>query len=475
LVLFETPAGFALFKVLKEGKLKNIDTIFESFETADAASKIVKLKAFEKFKDTKQALKALNKVIKGKLPKTLKKFLQKNAISKEVQDNIACSDKKLATSIQEALDIECTVGDKVNEIIRGIRFQMSTLLSGISEGELTKMSLGLSHSLSRYKLKFSSEKVDVMIIQAVALIDDLDKEINNYAMRLKEWYSWHFPELAKIVGDNMVYAQVVHTIGIRTNTATVDLTSFVPEDVQSEIREAAEISMGTEILEEDEDKIKVLCEQVITITEYRASLAEYLKTRMAAIAPNLTTIVGEIVGARLISHAGSLINLAKMPASTVQILGAEKAFFRAIKTKHNTPKYGIIYHASIVGQATPKLKGKISRTLAAKCSLCIRYDALGESPDGKFGANNRSYVESKLKHLESGETRGVAGPSAFKSARSFEKHASQNKGTFNPENDVVAEGNGDSKKLLGKRKKSEEADGEEVEKKKKKKRKTTED
>ena len=100
---------------------------------------------------------------------------------------------------------------------------------------------------------------------------------------------------------------------------------------------------------------------------------------MQALAPNLTAVVGELVGARLICHAGSLVNLAKCPASTVQILGAEKALFKAIKTRHNTPKYGIIYQAQLVSNTQSKFKGKVSRALAAKCSLCVRCDALGKS------------------------------------------------------------------------------------------------
>jgi nucleolar protein 58 len=99
---------------------------------------------------------------------------------------------------------------------------------------------------------------------------------------------------------------------------------------------------------------------------------------MQALAPNLTAVVGELVGARLICHAGSLVNLAKCPASTVQILGAEKALFKAIKTRHNTPKYGIIYQAQLVSATSSKYKGKVSRALAAKCSLCVRCDALGK-------------------------------------------------------------------------------------------------
>ena len=110
-----------------------------------------------------------------------------------------------------------------------------------------------------------------------------------------------------------------------------------------------------------------------------------IQTGMAAIAPNLTQLVGELVGAKLISHAGSLLNLAKHPASTIQILGAEKALFRALKTKHDTPKYGLIYHSSIVGQAAPKLKGKIARVLATKTALALRCDAPWHGNDGRRG------------------------------------------------------------------------------------------
>jgi nucleolar protein 58 len=126
--------------------------------------------------------------------------------------------------------------------------------------------------------------------------------------------------------------------GFRTNAATTDFSAILPEEMAKEVREASQISMGTEISQEDISNIMELCSQVISMSEYREQLHEYLKNRMNAIAPNLTVLVGDIVGARLISHAGSLMNLAKYPASTVQILGAEKALFRALKTKHETPK-----------------------------------------------------------------------------------------------------------------------------------------
>ena len=149
--------------------------------------------------------------------------------------------------------------------------------------------------------------------------------------------------------------------------------------------------------------------KVIEITEYRSQLYEYLKSRMLAIAPNLTVLVGELVGARLISHAGSLMNLAKHPASTVQILGAEKALFRALKTKHDTPKYGLIYHAQLVGQSSTKLKGKVSRMLAAKAALACRVDALGDDVNSDLGAEHRAKLESRLRVLEQGGITRISG------------------------------------------------------------------
>ena len=199
-----------------------------------------------------------------------------------------------------------------------------------------------------------------MIVQAIALLDDLDKEINIYAMRVKEWYGWHFPEMAKIISDNLAYAKVVKAMGFRTNAAATDFSTILPEDLEEVLKAAAVISMGTEISATDLQHIHLLADQVISITNYRTELYSYLTNRMTAIAPNLTALVGELVGARLIAHAGSLMTLAKHPASTIQILGAEKALFRALKTKHDTPKYGLIFHASLVGQAPQKLKGKVS-------------------------------------------------------------------------------------------------------------------
>eukprot|EP01001_Neometanema_parovale_P003665 NODE_1486_length_1718_cov_241.180564_g1409_i0.p1 GENE.NODE_1486_length_1718_cov_241.180564_g1409_i0~~NODE_1486_length_1718_cov_241.180564_g1409_i0.p1 ORF type:complete len:495 (+),score=161.68 NODE_1486_length_1718_cov_241.180564_g1409_i0:77-1486(+) len=407
LALFELPGGFALFKVVEGGGYK--------------------LMAQHLFKDSAEAVEACKAIMESDMPKSLQKFLKKNIVSKEIQDKLAVQDAKLGKVIKKKLDIPCIHDDEVDHILRGIREQICDLVDGLTQKNFRQMSLGLAHTLSRHTLKFSADKIDVMVIQAIGLLDDLDKELNTYAMRVKEWYGWHFPELAKIVVDNMQYARLILLMGVRENAADLDLTTVLDEDTTAQVKDAAIHSMGVGLTEEDVANIKALCEEVLATSEYRVQLYEYLKNRMNAIAPNLTTLVGELVGARLVSHAGSLLNLAKAPASTVQILGAEKALFVALKTKAKTPKYGLIYHASLVGQASTAHKGKIARITACQSSLAARVDALteGELSGPSIGIEGREAVELKLRKLEAGETYTVSGRGKTDAAKQegYNKHA----------------------------------------------------
>lgn len=284
---------------------------------------------------------------------------------------------------------------------------MNSLIPSLGPEKMSVMALGLSHSLARHRLKFSPDKIDTMIVQAIGLLDDMDKELNTYSMRVKEWYGWHFPELAKILNDNIAYSKLVLKMGMRSNAEAADLAEILPEEIEGAVKSAADRSMGTEISDDDLENIQQLAEQVVALADYRQQLGSYLTARMNAIAPNLTALVGELVGARLISHAGSLTSLAKSPASTLQILGAEKALFRALKTKHDTPKYGLIYHASLIGQATGRNKGKMARILAAKASLGLRVDALADWADdvteedkAALGTEARFNLERKLAGME---------------------------------------------------------------------------
>lgn len=118
------------------------------------------------------------------------------------------------------------------------------------------------------------------MLQAIGLLDDLDKELNTYAMRLREWYGWHFPELGKIVPDHQMYAKALMKMGVRTQCKSLDFSDILPEEVELEMKDAAEISMGTEVSEDDIANILQLCDQVVSLSEYRAQLWDYLRNRM---------------------------------------------------------------------------------------------------------------------------------------------------------------------------------------------------
>ncbi|KAF1733879.1 Nucleolar protein 58 [Beauveria bassiana] len=367
----------------------------------------LKLKKFVKFESAAMALEEAAALKEGKVPELLSSILED--LKSEKKASIAVADMKLGTAISNLpdLNISPVAGSNTMDVFRGIREHLPSLIPGLNQESIDRMSLGLSHSMSRHKLKFSANKIDSMIIQAIKLLDDMDKELNVYAMRTKEWYGWHFPEMAKILGDNLAYARLVLKVGMREKMSESDLSDILPEEMEAAIKAASEISMGTEITEEDLHNIQLLAEQVIVYTNYRAELSSYLESRMRAIAPNLTALVGYLVGARLVAHAGSLLSLAKAPGSTVQILGAEKALFRALKTKHDTPKYGLIYHSSLIGQATGRNKGKIARMLAAKTALGLRVDALGDYDEdaedderAMLGLTSRIKLENHLRKLE---------------------------------------------------------------------------
>lgn len=360
-----------------------------------------------------QALENANDISEGIASDYLRSLLEVNFPnpSKKKKLVLGVADKNLAGSIKAAFpNVECETGDTsevVQDLLRGLRLHAPKLLKQLQEGDVERAQLGLGHAYSRAKVKFSVQKNDNHIIQAIATLDHLDKAINTFSMRVREWYSWHFPELVKIVSENQQYARLALFIRDKKTLSEdklYELAAAVDDDadVAQAIIDAARVSMGQDISEADLDNISAFAKRVVSLSAYRKSLHAYLVSKMSIVAPNLAALIGEVVGARLISHAGSLTNLSKYPASTVQILGAEKALFRALKTKGNTPKYGLIYHSSFIGKAGQKNKGRISRFLANKCSIASRIDNFSEEPTTKFGEALRHQVEERLEFYASG-------------------------------------------------------------------------
>lgn len=414
-LLSESASGYALFEVLEADVIASqVDSMQQAMAEFPRFSKMVKLSAFSPFRSAEHALENANTISEGAVSEFLRNFLETNIplpMAKNAGANVRLGvhrDPKLKGAVSESLGglVEIVVDEQVEDLLRGIRMHFDKFIHGLNAVDAVKAQLGLAHSYSRSKVKFNVHKSDNMIIQSIALLDQLDKDINTFVMRIREWYSWHFPELIKVVPDNIQYARVVGAVKDKSSLSedAVPLLTEVlkDEDQAKDVLDAARSSMGTDISPVDLINIEMFASRIVRLAEYRANLYDYLIAKMNAVAPNLAALIGEQVGARLISHAGSLTSLAKYPASTVQILGAEKALFRALKTKGKTPKYGLLYHSTYIGRAKTKNKGRISRYLANKCSIASRMDCFSDVATDVFGKKLREQVEERLKFYETG-------------------------------------------------------------------------
>ncbi|EMF08704.1 Nop-domain-containing protein [Sphaerulina musiva SO2202] len=414
-LLHESSVGYAIFQVKLQSdtigaRLKEVQ---DSQTDLAKFGKQVQLVSFTPFKGAQEALENANDVSEGIMSELLKTELEANLpkAGKKSKVSLGVGDKSLAGSIKEAFPgVQCETpetSELAADLLRGLRTHAEKLLKTLQNGDISRAQLGLGHAYSRAKVKFSVQKNDNHIIQAIATIDHLDKAVNTFSMRVREWYGWHFPELIRIVSDNHKYARCALFIGDKktlSEDSLHELAALVDDDesVARAIIEAARVSMGQEISENDMENVMTFAKRTAELAAYRKKLGNYLVAKMGIVAPNLAALIGETVGARLISHAGSLTNLAKYPASTVQILGAEKALFRALKTKGNTPKYGLIYHSSFIGRAGMKNKGRISRFLANKTSIASRIDNFSMAPTRVFGEALRAQVDERLRFYAEG-------------------------------------------------------------------------
>jgi nucleolar protein 56 len=416
-LLHESSVGYAVFSVRLASdtigaRLKEVQDAHTDLARFD---KLIQLVSFAPFQGAAQALENANDVSEGIMSDYLKTVLEANLPKSGKKDKkkvvLGVGDKGLAGSIKAGFPgVECETPDTselCGDLLRGLRLHAEKLLKDLQTGDISRAQLGLGHAYSRAKVKFSVQKNDNHIIQAIATLDHLDKAINTFSMRVREWYGWHFPELIKIVSENQKYARCALFIGDKktlNDESLHDLAKEVDDDEATAraIIDAARVSMGQDLSEADMENVMAFAKRTVDLANYRKSLSNYLVNKMGIVAPNLAALIGETVGARLISHAGSLTNLAKYPASTVQILGAEKALFRALKTKGNTPKYGLIYHSSFIGKAGMKNKGRISRFLANKTSIASRIDNFSMQPCRKFGEALRKQVDERLRFYAEG-------------------------------------------------------------------------
>lgn len=229
--------------------------------------------------------------------------------------------------------------------------------------------------LSSSRVKEASERLDLHITQSINALDELDKIINTVGTRMREWYGLHFPELDNLVQSLVAYAEIVSRSGMRQNITKETLEAAGMQDKKSDvILDAARRSKGGDITPENLAIIQRLADQVIAQSDLRRILSDHIETTMESVAPNVKELLTAAVGARLIAKAGSLTRLAVLPASTIQVLGAEKALFRALKTGSRPPKHGLLFQHPLIHSAPKWQRGKIARAVASKVAIAARID-----------------------------------------------------------------------------------------------------
>jgi len=230
-------------------------------------------------------------------------------------------------------------------------------------------------NLSSSRVKEASEKLDLHIIQSINALDELDKIINTVGARLREWYGLHFPELDNLLQSLVAYAEIVTRAGLRQNITAEILQSAGMQDKKVEVMlDAAKRSKGGDMTPENLAIAKRLADQIIAQSDLRRVLSDHVEVAMESVAPNVKELVTATVGARIIAKAGSLARLAMLPASTIQVLGAEKALFRALKTGARPPKHGLLFQHPLIHTAPKWQRGKIARAVASKLAIAARID-----------------------------------------------------------------------------------------------------
>jgi nucleolar protein 56 len=380
-------SSVGLFIVDKQ--LGVIEAIFFSSEPQAAAAE---LKQLQDGKLTSVMLDALKRAGTSHSPLVFENESLADRSQKEGNMNVTVRANEVAEQFRNRLGSEWKGRDKW---IKQQSLESPVLRTASSFNEFVRQ---ITLQIARAGIARAAARRDLSAVQAVRAMDDLDKTLNLIAGRVREWYGLHFPEMDRIIEKHETYARLVAKLGNRRNFTYVNIAAEgLPKDKAEELAESAEKSMGAEIEDTDLEVLRSFCTLMLDLYKFRANSETYVEDVMKQVAPNMTTIVGAPLSARLVSIAGSLENLAKMPASTLQVLGAEKALFRSMKTGARPPKHGVIFQHTAIHQSPRWQRGKIARALAGKLSIAARIDSFG----GDFlGEKLKSEVERKIGEIK---------------------------------------------------------------------------
>src|ERR687895_1039108 len=325
----------------------------------------------------------------GKLPEIMQLIDKLNSY-----DDILVNEPTLAFHFRQAGLNSHTMSQEKQDEIQNTK-PLLIVSSKFADSEIEAMHLlrNFAIELSSSKVKETSERLDLHVIQSINALDELDKIINTVGARMREWYGLHFPELDNLVSNLVVYAEIVSKAGLRENILVEILQSIgLPDKKVEVILDAAKRSKGGDMTPENLAIVKRLADEVIGQSDLRRVLADHIEAAMESVAPNVKELLTAAVGARIISKAGSLARLATLPASTIQILGAEKALFRALKTGARPPKHGLLFQHPLVHSAPKWQRGKIARAVASKVAIAARIDYYRHN-----GKDNTIYNKLKIR------------------------------------------------------------------------------
>ncbi|MDH5806334.1 MAG: hypothetical protein QXW62_01270 [Candidatus Methanomethylicaceae archaeon] len=371
--------------------------IVDSFYGFIAYDEDLKIITTKNFKDTNEATLQLLELERTGTCSLLEDLIKE--ISNFGYDTVIVENEKEAMALKSKFNLQFNV---ISPSAAGRAFRIDPIGEwskiGFDNSFLIKVQKEVAELLTKTKIRLAFEKRDKLVAQAVTSLDEVEKIINILVSRVREWYGLHFPELGDLIQDHKTYLKIVSEFGERSNYKFNLLEEIIHNENKSKtIMELLEKSIGAEIREKDVEKIQELARICLNLYSYRESLEKYIDEVMKEVAPNVRELVGSILGARLIALSGGLEALAKKPASTIQVLGAEKALFRALRTGARPPKHGIIFQSPLIHSSPKWQRGKIARTLAGKLSIAARVDAFG----GAFIANKlKKELEERISEIK---------------------------------------------------------------------------
>ena len=349
-------------------------------------------------KKPQKAAKILAKIEAGRFVDGLSQLIDK--LGKNGYDTFVFENSDLAKIVREKLNVKVEVAKlfKAQETLRS-NMEKFAIKKGFVKDiiEFERWTRDVALEITKLRVKEAVEKRDLIIMQAIQTIDDLDKTVNLFMSRVREWYGIHFPELDRLLDKHETYARLVFKLGNKDNFTGERLEKEnVPKSKAEKMAKSAKTSMGADLTETDLTQIQTLCKNVLELYQLRQTLENYLNTTMEEVTPNIKAIAGSLLGARLIALAGGLTNLAKMPSSTIQVLGAEKALFRSLKTGTRPPKHGIIFQHTLLHEAKKWQRGKIARAMAGKLAIAARADAFGSR---YIGEELKANLEKRIEEI----------------------------------------------------------------------------